>query len=55
MCEEQKYCKNCKVAVDLNHRCYILTEKEKESKEKNKTKKHKKHKTKKNKMRIINK
>lgn len=30
ICKNQKYCPNCKIVVDLNHQCYILTEGEKE-------------------------
>ena len=30
ICLNQKYCPNCKIAVDLQHQCYILTEGEKE-------------------------
>ena len=29
VCENQKYCRNCKKGVDFDHRCYILTEKQK--------------------------
>lgn len=29
VCLNQKYCLNCKKAVDMDHKCYILTEKEK--------------------------
>ncbi len=29
VCTNQKYCSNCKIVVDLQHKCYILTESEK--------------------------
>lgn len=29
VCTDQKYCRNCKEAVDLDHQCFILTEDEK--------------------------
>jgi hypothetical protein len=32
VCKDQKYCKNCKSVVDINHLCYILTEQEKNKK-----------------------
>ena len=30
VCENQKFCQNCKMGVELDHRCYILTEGEKQ-------------------------
>ena len=32
VCKEQKYCRNCNASVELDHQCYILTEKEKKPK-----------------------
>ena len=32
VCIDQKYCRNCKEAVPLDHQCFILTEKEKNPK-----------------------
>ena len=29
VCTDQKYCRNCKEAADLDHQCFILTEDEK--------------------------
>jgi len=34
--EQEKFCKNCKLVVNIDHRCYILTEDEKASKKENK-------------------
>lgn len=38
VCLNQKWCKNCKKAVGLEHKCFILTEKEKEQVHKKKEK-----------------
>ena len=32
VCNNKKYCRNCKIAVELDHQCYILTEDEKKVK-----------------------
>ena len=34
VCENQKYCLNCKMGVELDHRCFILTEKQKQQRSK---------------------
>ena len=37
VCENQKYCQNCKKGEDLDHRCFILTEQQKQQRCKIKT------------------
>ena len=34
VCDDEKYCNNCKKAVELTHKCYIFTEQEKQEKSK---------------------
>ena len=37
VCFDQKYCSNCKQAVDIDHKCYILTESERKESFNNQT------------------
>ena len=37
VCEDEKFCTNCKKAVPLDHKCYILTENERQAASKNRS------------------
>ena len=39
VCKGEVFCKNCKIAVNSDHKCYVLTQEQAEKRDKNKSKK----------------